>query len=109
AINKTDLPTANVQKVKQELSGHGLIAEDWGGKTVMVELSAKTGKNVDKLLEMILLEAELLELKANPDRPGRGIVLEAHMDPRRGNMATILVQTGTLKAGDVIVCGLTSG
>jgi len=109
AINKTDLPTANVQKVKQELAGHGLQAEDWGGKTVMVELSAKTGKNVDKLLEMLLLEAELLELKANPDRPARGIVLEAHLDPRRGNVATILVQSGTLKSGDVVVCGLTSG
>jgi translation initiation factor IF-2 len=109
AINKVDLPVANVQKVKQELAHHNLVAEDWGGKTIMVEVSAKTKHNVDKLLEMLSLEAELLELKANPDRPARGIVLEAHMDPRRGIVATVLVQSGTLKMGDVLVCGLTSG
>lgn len=109
AINKVDLPTANVQRVKQELAQHNLVAEDWGGKTVMVEVSAKTRLNVDKVLEMILLEAELLELKANPDRSSRGIVLEAHLDPRRGIIATVLSQTGTLKIGDVIVCGLTQG
>ena len=109
AINKVDLPTANVAKVKQELAQHNLLSEDWGGKTIMVEVSAKTGQNVDKLLEMILLEAEILELKANPDRPAKGVVLEAHTDPRRGNTATVLVQAGTLRVGDVIVCGLTHG
>lgn len=109
AINKVDLPTANVQKVKQELANKDLVAEDWGGKTVMVEVSARTKHNIDKLLEMILLEAELLELKANPDRSAKGIVLEAHMDQRRGIMATVLVQAGTMKVGDVIVCGLTDG
>ncbi|MCG3203663.1 MAG: Elongation factor 4 [Elusimicrobia bacterium] len=109
AINKIDLPTANVQKVKQELAGHELVAEDWGGKTVMVEVSAKTKVNIDKLLEMILLEAELLELKANPDRTAKGIVLEAHMDPKRGITANVLIQSGTLKMGDIVVCGLTHG
>src|SRR5262249_6680105 len=109
AINKVDLPTANVQKVKQELAQHNLVAEDWGGKTVMVEVSAKTRLNIEKLLEMILLEAELLELKANPDRPAKGVVLEAHMDPRRGITATVLVQAGTLRVGDVVVCGLSHG
>lgn len=109
AINKVDLPTANVQKVKQELSQHNLIAEDWGGKTVMVEVSAKTKKNLDKLLEMVLLETELLELKANPDRSAHGTVLEAKLDPRRGITATVLIQTGTLRVGDIVVCGLTSG
>jgi translation initiation factor IF-2 len=109
AINKVDLPTANVQKVKQELSQYNLIAEDWGGKTVMVEVSARTGHNIDKLLEMILLEAELLELKANPDRPAKGAVLEAHLDQRRGIVATVLSQAGTLRVGDVVVCGLSYG
>ncbi|MFN0117729.1 MAG: translation initiation factor IF-2, partial [Elusimicrobiota bacterium] len=109
AINKVDLPQANVQRVKQELSSHELIAEDWGGKTVMVEVSAKTGQNVEKLLEMILLESELLELKANADRSAKGTVLEARLDPRRGVTATILIEAGTLKAGDIIVCGLSYG
>lgn len=109
AINKVDLPTANVQRVKQELAQHNLVAEDWGGKTIMVEVSARTGQNVAKLLEMILLEAEILDLKANPNRAARGIVLEAHMDPRRGITATMLCQAGTLRVGDVIVCGLTQG
>lgn len=109
AINKVDLPTANVQKVKQELAQHNLVAEDWGGKTVMVEVSAKTQKNIDKLLEMLSLEAELLELRANPDRPARGTVLEARLDPKRGVTATVLIQTGTLKIGDIVVCGLSFG
>ncbi len=109
AINKVDLPVANVQKVKQELAQHELVAEDWGGKTVMVEVSAKTRHNIDKLMEMILLEAELLELKANPDRPARGVVLEARLDPKRGNTATVLVQAGTLRVGDIVVCGVSYG
>lgn len=109
AINKVDLPTANVQKVKQELANYDLVAEDWGGKTVMVEVSAKTKQNLDKLIEMILLEAELLELRANPKKPARGVVLEARLDPKRGIVATILVQSGMLRVGDIVVCGLSSG
>ena len=109
AINKIDLPTANAQKIKQQLADQNLMAEDWGGKTVMVEVSARSKQNLDKLQEMILLEAELLELKANPNRPAKGLVLEAKLDPRRGPVATVLVKTGTLKEGDVFVCGFTSG
>ncbi len=109
AINKCDLPTANPQKIKQELTNHNLIPEEWGGKTVMVEVSARQKTNLDKLLEMILLEAELLELKANPNRPAQGVVVEARLDPRRGPVATVLVQKGTLRVGDAFVCGLTAG
>jgi translation initiation factor IF-2 len=109
AINKCDLPTANVQRIKQELGGLGLLAEDWGGKTVMVEVSARQKTNIDKLLEMILLEAELLELKANPHRPAQGIVVEAKLDPRRGPVATVLIQKGTLRVGDSFLCGVNAG
>lgn len=109
AINKCDLPTANVQRIKQELGGLGLLAEDWGGKTVMVEVSAKQKTNIDKLLEMILLEAELLELKANPHRAAQGVVVEAKLDPRRGPVATVLIQKGTLRVGDAFLCGLNAG
>ena len=109
AINKCDLPTANPQRIKQELANLNLAPEDWGGKTVMVEVSAKAKKNLDKLLEMILLEAELLELKANPNRPAQGIVVEAKLDPRRGPVATVLIQKGTLRVGDAFVCGVTAG
>ncbi|MBI4057396.1 MAG: translation initiation factor IF-2, partial [Elusimicrobia bacterium] len=109
AVNKIDLPTANVPKIKQELSQYGLLGEDWGGKTIMVEVSAKKRINLDKLLEMILLEAELLEIKANPDRPAIGAILEARMDAKKGNVATMLVQNGTLKQGDPFVVGLSYG
>lgn len=109
AINKCDLPTANPQKIKQELSTLGLAPEDWGGKTVMVEVSARQKTNLGKLLEMILLEAELLELKANPNRPAQGVVVEAKLDSRRGPVATVLIQKGTLRVGDAFVCGLTAG
>ncbi len=109
AINKVDLPQANVNRVKQELAQHELMSEDWGGKTVMVEVSARTKHNIDKLLEMVLLESEMLDLKANPDKPARGVVLEAKLDPKRGVTATGLVQSGTLHIGDVIVCGLGYG
>ncbi|MBI3292849.1 MAG: translation initiation factor IF-2 [Elusimicrobia bacterium] len=109
AVNKIDLPSANPERVKQELAKHQLIPEQWGGKTIFVEVSAKKGLNLDKLLEMILLEAELLELKANPDRPAQGIVIEARLDPRRGPVATVLVQKGTLKVGDLLVAGITFG
>lgn len=106
AINKIDKPNANPDRVKQELAKHGLVPEEWGGDTIMVEISAKTGQNVDELLEMILLQAEMLELKANPDKPAKGTVLESKLDPKRGPVATLLVQDGTLKVGDAFVAGL---
>ncbi len=109
AINKCDLPTANPQRIRQELSKHNLLSEEWGGKTVMVEVSARQKTNIDKLLEMILLEAELLDLKANPNRLAQAVVVEARLDPRRGPVATVLVQKGTLKVGDAFICGLTYG
>ncbi|HOW28045.1 MAG TPA: translation initiation factor IF-2 [Elusimicrobiota bacterium] len=109
AINKCDLPNANPQKVKQELSNHQLITEEWGGKTIMVEVSARQKLNLDKLLEMILLEAEILELKADPTRSAQGVVVEARMDQRRGPVATVLIQKGTLHVGDAFVCGMTFG
>ncbi|WP_457570073.1 translation initiation factor IF-2 [Desulfurobacterium sp.] len=109
AINKIDKPGANPDRVKQELTQHGLIPEDWGGTTIMVPVSAKTGEGVDELLEMIALQAELMELKANPNKRARGVVLEAKLDKQRGPVATLLVQSGTLKVGDPIVAGLYSG
>lgn len=109
AINKIDLPTAAPERVKQELAKHQLIPEEWGGKTIFVEVSAKKRLNLERLLEMILLEAELLELKANPDRPAQGVVIEARLDPRRGPVATVLVQKGTLRVGDIMVAGVTFG
>ena len=109
AINKCDLPQANAQRIKQELANLNLAPEDWGGKTVMVEVSARQKTNIDKLLEMVALEAELLELKANPDRAAQGVVVEARLDPRRGPLATVLIQKGTLKLGDAFVCGVHSG
>jgi translation initiation factor IF-2 len=109
AINKIDKPEANPERVKQELSQYGLIPEDWGGDTIMVPVSARTGEGVDELLEMIALQAELMELKANPDKPAQGVVLEAKLDKKRGPVATLLVQSGTLKVGDAIVAGLYAG
>ncbi len=109
AINKIDKPGANPERVKQELTQHGLIPEDWGGDTVMVPVSAKTGEGVDELLEMIALQADIMELKANPDKPARGVVLEAKLDKKRGPVATLLVQNGTLKIGDAVVAGLYAG
>ncbi len=109
AINKIDLPTANVQKVKQDLLSHGVVLEEFGGTTLMTAISAKKGTNVDALLDQILLQAELLDLKANPDRKAQGSVLEASLDPGKGALATILVQTGTLHVGDDFICGQYSG
>jgi translation initiation factor IF-2 len=109
AVNKIDLPGANPQKIRQDLANHGLQAEEWGGKTMFVDVSAKKKLNLDKLLEAILLQAEILELKANPDRLAYGTVLEAKMDPKRGSVATVLVQAGTLKSGDAFVAGLAHG
>ncbi len=109
AINKIDKPGANVDRVKQELVEHELVSEDWGGSTVFVPVSAKTGEGIETLLEMVLLTAEMLELKAAPDRNARGIVIEARLDKGRGPVATILVQKGTLKVGDHIVIGSSHG
>ena len=109
AINKIDKPDANPDRIKQQLSNHGILVEDWGGKYQAVELSAKSGLNVDQLLEKILLEADLLELKANPDRRARGTIIEAHVDKGRGNVATVMVQKGTLKVGDTYVAGMYAG
>jgi translation initiation factor IF-2 len=105
AINKIDLPSANVQKVKQDLLAHGVVLEEFGGTTLATPISAKTGEHVDELLEQILLQAELLDLKANPDRRAQGTVLEGTLDPGKGALATVLVQTGTLKVGDDFICG----
>ncbi|MCM1182143.1 MAG: translation initiation factor IF-2 [Roseburia sp.] len=109
AVNKIDKPGANIERVKQELTEYGLIAEDWGGSTVFVPVSAKSGEGIEQLLEMILLTAEVLELKANPNRRARGLVIEAELDKGRGPVATVLVQKGTLRVGDFISAGATSG
>jgi len=109
AVNKVDKPDANPERVMQELSEYGLIAEDWGGDTIFVPISALTGKGIDQLLEMILLVSEMEELKANPKRNAYGTVIEAKLDKGRGSVATLLVQNGTLKIGDPIVVGNTYG
>ncbi|MDF2538885.1 MAG: infB [Herbinix sp.] len=109
AINKIDKPSANVERVKQELTEYELVAEDWGGDTIFVPVSAHTKEGIDRLLEMILLTAEITELKANPNRNARGIVIEAELDKGRGPVATILVQKGTLNVGDNIVVGASFG
>jgi len=109
AVNKTDLPAADPNRVKKELQKIGLTPEDWGGKTVCVNVSAKTKQGIDELLEMLMLEAELLELKANPNRKAEGTVIEAKITKNRGAVASIIVQKGTLKIGDAFVCGIASG
>ncbi|MDD5805101.1 MAG: translation initiation factor IF-2 [Clostridia bacterium] len=109
AINKIDKPSANIERVKQELSEYELIPEDWGGTTPFVPVSAKTGEGIDDLLEMILLTAEVSELKANPNRSARGLVIEAQLDKGNGPVATILVQKGTLHVGDFIAAGACNG
>lgn len=105
AVNKIDKPSANIDKVKQELAEYELVAEDWGGDTIFVPVSAHTKEGIDTLLEMILLESEVCELKANPDRKARGLVIEAQLDKGRGPVATVLVQKGTLRVGDAIAAG----
>ncbi|HVP47377.1 MAG TPA: translation initiation factor IF-2 [Bryobacteraceae bacterium] len=109
AINKIDKPGAQPDRIKQQLSEHGLLWEDWGGDVVMVPVSAKTKENLDLLLEMILLVADLQDLKANPGRPGMGSVLEAKLDRGRGPVATVLVSNGTLRVGDYFICGAVFG
>lgn len=109
AVNKIDLPGANVDRVKQDLASRGLVPEDWQGNTIFVEISAKKHINIDKLLEMIALQAEIMELKANPDRLGVGIILESKRDNKRGVVATVLVQKGTMKVGDPFIVGTNYG
>lgn len=109
AINKMDLASANPDRVKQELTEHGLVTEEWGGDAIMVPVSAATGEGIDTLLEMILLVADVQELKANPDRMARGTIIEARLDKGRGPVATVLVQNGTLRVQDTIIAGMASG
>ena len=109
AINKMDKPTANPDKIKEQLTKYDLIPEEWGGDTVICPISAKTGMGLDNLLEMVTLTAEMLELKANPNRRGTGTVIEARLDKARGPIATLLVQNGTLKQGDIIIAGTAVG
>ncbi len=109
AINKMDKPEANPEIVKQQLTEHSIVPEEWGGETICVPVSAKTQKGIDELLESILLVAEMMELKANPDRRAKGVVIEARLDKGRGPIATLLVQNGTLNEGDIIVAGTSVG
>ena len=109
AINKIDRPGANVDRVKQELTEHGLVSEDWGGDTICVPVSAKTGENLESLLEMVLLTAEMQELTADPNRKAKGTVIEAKLDKGRGSVASLLIQNGTLNVGDSILVGSTYG
>ena len=109
AINKIDKPGANIERVKQELTEYGLIAEDWGGNTICVPVSAKSREGIEDLLEMVLLTADVLELKANPKRQARGLVIEAELDKGKGPVATVLVQKGTLHVGDFIAAGSSYG
>ena len=109
AINKIDKPGADSSRIKQELMKYELLPEELGGETLFAEIAARTGENVDKLLELLHLQAEILELKADPDRPAQGAILESHMDPLRGVVSTVLVQKGTLKTGDVLLSGTQFG
>lgn len=109
AINKIDKPAANIDRVKKDLSEHGILVSDWGGDIDCVAVSAHTGEGIDDLLDMVLLTADILELKANPNRAARGLVLEAKMDPKKGKVASLLVQKGTLKVGDPIAVGTAYG
>lgn len=109
AINKIDKAEANIDRVKQQLSKEGLLVEEWGGETICVEISAKEKKNIDELLEMIILLSEVMEIKTNYDVPAQGVILEARLDPRRGPLATVIVQWGVLRQGQAFVSGLCSG
>src|SRR6202022_3255458 len=109
AVNKIDKQGAQPERIRQQLSEPGLIPEQWGGETIYVDVSARTKQGIDQLLQMIGLQSELLELKANPNKQARGIVVEAKLDRNRGPMATVLVQDGTLKVGDTVVAGEFTG
>src|SRR5207237_10409620 len=105
AVNKIDKPESDPDRVKRELSNHGLVPEEWGGQTIYVPTSAKKGTGIDQLLEMTALQSEILELKANPTRAAKGVIIESRLDRGRGPVATVLIQNGTLKAGDAGVVG----
>ena len=109
AVNKIDKPGANPDHVKQQLTEYGLVAEEWGGDTPCIPVSAKTQQGIDDLLEMILLVADMKELRANPERAAKGTVIEARLDKGRGPIATVLVQNGTLHVGDIVVAGASVG
>jgi translation initiation factor IF-2 len=109
AVNKIDKPEADLERVKRELANHGLVPEDWGGQTIYVPTSAKKGTGIDQLLELTALQAEVLELKANPNRAAKGVIIEGRLDRGRGPVATALIQTGTLREGDAVVVGAHSG
>ena len=109
AINKIDLPAANPERIKEQLAKHGLVPEEWGGKTIMAEISAKLGTGVDKLMELILLQTEIMELRANPDAPAHGAIIEAKLDKGKGPVSTVLIQRGTLRVGDPFVSGTQFG
>ncbi|MBL0956196.1 MAG: translation initiation factor IF-2 [Leptospira sp.] len=109
AVNKIDLPAANPEKVRQELSNYGLQPEEWGGTTIFCDISAKSNIGIDKLLEMLIIQAELLDHKANPKRKAKGTIVEAKLDPGRGAVATVLIQNGTLRVGDAFVAGVHAG
>ncbi len=109
AINKMDLPGANPDRIKQDLTKYDLVPEEWGGETIVCPISAKTGEGIDALLENLVLQAEIMELKANPNRPARGTVVEARLDKGRGPIMTVLVQNGTLRSGDIIIAGTAVG
>ncbi len=109
AINKIDLPTADPKKIIQELANYELVSEDWGGKTIMVEISAKKKLNLDKLLDMVILQSDMMELKGNSNKAGKAIVIETKLDPKRGNIATIVNIGGTIKTGDAFIVGTTYG
>src|SRR5439155_15389399 len=109
AVNKIDKPEANPQRVKQDLLAHAVVAEEFGGETQFIEVSAKTGQGLDKLLEAIQLQAEVLELRAPVKAPAKGVVVESRLDKGRGPVATILVQSGTLHKGDIVLAGAVFG
>src|SRR4029078_4544171 len=109
AINKIDLPQANPMRVKQDLLQHGVVLEEFGGTVLSTEISAKKGTNIGELLDQVLLQAELLDLKSNPDKRATGTVIEAQLDPGKGPVATVLVQSATLKVVDAFICGMFSG
>ncbi len=109
AVNKMDKPEADPEKIKRQLSEHQLLSEDWGGEVIFAPVSAKSGEGIEHLLEMLLLQAEVLELKANPNKPAKGVVIESRLDKGRGPIATLLIQEGTLKVGDTVIAGVSFG
>ncbi|MBL7685804.1 MAG: translation initiation factor IF-2, partial [Deltaproteobacteria bacterium] len=109
AVNKMDKPEAAPDKVKRQLTEHGLLSEEWGGDTIFAHVSAKSGEGIDSLLEMILLQAEVLELKANPNKPAKGVIIESRLDRGKGPVATVLVQEGTLRTSDTVIAGMSFG